>query len=65
MLSSELIGPSKRGIAGNIFQVFFAFGIVILSLLAYAFTNWRILSAAATSIGILYFFLFMYDYILA
>ncbi|XP_021943045.1 solute carrier family 22 member 15 isoform X2 [Folsomia candida] len=59
VLSSELIGPSKRGIAGNIFQVFFAFGIVILSLLAYAFTNWRILSAAATSIGILYFFLFI------
>lgn len=61
VLSSELIGPSKRGLAGNIFQVFFAIGIVILAGLAYAFSNWKIMSCVATSIGILYFFLFMYE----
>lgn len=59
VLSSELIGPSKRGLTGNIFQGFFAFGIVVLALLAYIFSNWRILSVAATSIGIVFFFLFM------
>ncbi|ODM98574.1 Solute carrier family 22 member 15, partial [Orchesella cincta] len=59
VLSSELVGPSKRGLCGNIFQTFFAAGIVLYSLLAFYVPQWRALSALATCVGIPYIFLFI------
>jgi hypothetical protein len=51
VLSSELVGPSKRGFCGNIIQAFFAVGIMLFSLTAYWIPNWRILTLASAGFG--------------
>lgn len=37
----EFIGMSKRAWCGNVFQIIFACGELLLALLAYSFRNWR------------------------
>jgi len=60
VLSSELIGPSKRGLAGNLFQMFFALGIILYAGIAYVFQKWRVLTGVASGVGAILFALFMY-----
>ena len=53
VLTSELVGPSKRGIVGTIPALVFAVGIGVLSLTAYWTQNWRTMSAILGGMGIL------------
>lgn len=46
VLAIELIGPSKRAWCGNIFQIMFAVGELILAGVAYRFRNWHQLQLA-------------------
>eukprot|EP00057_Strongylocentrotus_purpuratus_P011498 XP_011665972.1 PREDICTED: organic cation transporter protein-like [Strongylocentrotus purpuratus] len=41
VLANELVGPSKRAIAGTVIWVHFAIGYMALSLLAFYVRNWR------------------------
>ncbi|XP_030828779.1 organic cation transporter protein [Strongylocentrotus purpuratus] len=41
VLANEMIGPSKRAIAGNVIWIHFAVGYMTLSLLAFYVRNWR------------------------
>ncbi|XP_030828756.1 solute carrier family 22 member 3 [Strongylocentrotus purpuratus] len=41
VLANELVGPSKRAIAGTVIWVHFAVGYMALSLLAFYVRNWR------------------------
>ncbi|XP_054750637.2 organic cation transporter protein-like [Lytechinus pictus] len=41
ILANEIIGPSKRAIAGNVIWIHFAVGYMTLSLLAFYIRNWR------------------------
>ena len=51
VLSNELVGPSKRGLVGMVFQASFAVFIVLLSLLAYLVQHWRRLTLAISLCG--------------
>ena len=51
VLSNELVGPSKRGLVGMVFQSSFALFIVLLSLLAYIVQHWRRLTLAISVCG--------------
>ncbi|KAL3508581.1 hypothetical protein ACH5RR_027982 [Cinchona calisaya] len=54
VLSTEPIGPSKRGIAGMSTFYFFSGGIAILSGIAYSFQTWRPLYIASSLPSILF-----------
>lgn len=54
-LCIEIVGPSKRHVAGILGSFVFAIGILIFTLLAYFITNWRILSVVTALAGVVYF----------
>ncbi|XP_071818785.1 organic cation transporter protein-like [Apostichopus japonicus] len=53
VLVSEMVGPSKRVFTCICIEYFFAFGIMLLSILAYFIRKWRILQLVTTLPGIL------------
>jgi len=48
VLSTESIGPSYRGFAGTVVQIFFAFAVASLGILAYLIPDWRKLTIATS-----------------
>ncbi|XP_077977753.1 organic cation transporter protein-like [Glandiceps talaboti] len=48
VLSTELVGPSKRVFAGIVIEFFFSFGYMLLALLAYLIREWWILQLVTT-----------------
>ncbi|CAL0323557.1 unnamed protein product [Lupinus luteus] len=54
VLSSEPVGPMKRGIVGMSTFYFFSFGIAFLSVIAYIFQTWRELYIASSIPSIFY-----------
>ncbi|XP_074642119.1 organic cation transporter-like protein [Tubulanus polymorphus] len=55
VLGMELVGPSKRVIAGMVIEYFFALGACILPGIAYLIRNWRYLQTALVLPNILLF----------
>ncbi|XP_071478126.1 organic cation transporter protein-like [Diadema antillarum] len=43
VIGTELVGPSKRTVAGIVIELFFSFGYMLLALLAYFIRDWWIL----------------------
>ncbi|XP_022110873.1 organic cation transporter protein-like [Acanthaster planci] len=60
VLVTEYIGPSKRALVGVSLQVFFAFGLTVLPVLAYLIRSWRLLQLVIALPTVLYFFLYFY-----
>ncbi|CAM6005004.1 unnamed protein product [Sphagnum balticum] len=50
--SVELTGPSRRQLTGNIIELFFTFGTVLLGVMAYAIRNWQHLQLAVSLPGL-------------
>ncbi|KAK3098544.1 hypothetical protein FSP39_020489 [Pinctada imbricata] len=48
VMSMELVGPSKRMWAGILIELFWAFGCMLLALLAYLIRDWRYLNLAVS-----------------
>lgn len=48
----EMVGSSKRLIAGTVCQMFFSFGYMLTALVAYLITDWRHLQIALTLPGL-------------
>ncbi|XP_068751499.1 solute carrier family 22 member 15-like [Montipora capricornis] len=57
VLCTESIGPSYRGFAGTMLQIFFALGVASLGLLAYLVPDWRNLTIATSVPTIFGFFI--------
>ena len=60
VLMNEMIGSSKRALVGVITQTFFAFGIVLLSLMSYYIRDWRELTICISIGGIPFILLNMF-----
>lgn len=43
VIGTELVGPSKRVVAGIVIEIFFSFGYMLLAILAYFVRDWRML----------------------
>lgn len=50
----EMVGPSKRIVAGTIIHMFFAIGFLVIAGIAYLVHDWRKLSILVTLPGLLY-----------
>ena len=53
VLTSELVGPSKRGIVGTVPAGVFAVGVSLLSVTAWYTQQWRLMSILLGILGIL------------
>lgn len=60
VLMNEIVGSSKRALVGVITQSFFAFGIMILSLMSYYVRSWRDLTIYISIIGLPFALLIMF-----
>merc|ERR1711892_215629 len=60
VLMSELVGPSYRASYGLVIMGGFPIGIMLLSVLAYHVTSWRMLSTLVTLIGLPYLLAYYY-----
>ncbi|XP_060519690.1 organic cation transporter protein-like [Cylas formicarius] len=56
VMGLEMVGPSKRLVAGMVVFIFFSGGYVLIALLAYVFPNWRHLQLALTLPGTVFLF---------
>ncbi|CAG9763144.1 unnamed protein product [Ceutorhynchus assimilis] len=56
VMGLEMVGPSKRLVAGTVIFIFFSGGYVLIALLAKLLSNWRHLQLALTFPGILFIF---------
>lgn len=54
VLALEMVGPSKRIVAGTIIQMFFSIGFLLIAALAYFVHDWRQLDVLVTLPGMLY-----------
>lgn len=50
----EMVGPSKRLLAGVVCQMFFSTGYMLTALFAYLIDDWRQLQLALTLPGLLF-----------
>ena len=53
VLTTELVGPSKRGIVCTMPSIAFSSGIAALSLTAWFIHNWRTMTAVLSAFGII------------
>ncbi|XP_050500241.1 organic cation transporter protein-like [Diabrotica virgifera virgifera] len=54
VIGLEMVGPSKRPIAGTVCQMFFSLGYMLTAAFAYYIDNWRWLQFALTIPGVLF-----------
>ncbi|XP_049803713.1 organic cation transporter protein-like isoform X1 [Schistocerca nitens] len=54
VLAMEMVGPSKRTLAGVGCQTFFTLGYMLTAAIAYLIRDWRLLQVALTAPGILF-----------
>ena len=52
VLTSELVGPSKRNIVGTVPAGVFALGVALMSLTAWYTQHWRIMSLLLGGVGL-------------
>ncbi|XP_072020844.1 organic cation transporter protein-like [Amphiura filiformis] len=57
ILGSEIVGPSKRAMAGNVIWLFFSAGYMLLAIIAYFIRDWRQLQLAISVPLVLFFLL--------
>ena len=64
MLTTELVGPSKRGLVSTGPSLVFSIGVVVLSLTAWLTQNWRTMTALLALFGLVVVtpFVYWYDY---
>lgn len=55
VIAMEMVGPSKRLVAGVICQMFFSMGYMLTALFAYYISDWRLLQMALTIPGLFFF----------
>ncbi|XP_069756888.1 solute carrier family 22 member 15 isoform X2 [Narcine bancroftii] len=59
VLMQEFVGKSYWALTGSLTNLVFAVGIAAFSVIGYYIRDWRVLTAAANSPGVLFFFLFI------
>ncbi|XP_057657694.1 organic cation transporter protein [Diorhabda carinulata] len=55
VIGLEMVGPSKRPIAGTVVQMFFSLGYMLTAAFAYYIDNWRWMQFALTIPGVAFF----------
>lgn len=55
VIGLEMVGPSKRPIAGTVVQMFFSLGYMLTAAFAYYINNWRWMQFALTLPGVAFF----------
>ncbi|GLG96485.1 Organic cation transporter protein [Gryllus bimaculatus] len=55
VIAMEMVGPSKRLVAGVIVQAFFTLGYILTAAFAYFIRDWRLLQGAVSLPGIVFF----------
>ncbi|XP_030851380.1 organic cation transporter protein [Strongylocentrotus purpuratus] len=58
VLGTEMVGPSKRYLAGMIIELYFSVGYMLLAAIAYLIRNWRHLQLFISLISLAYFMLY-------